>query len=248
MNKWFIIPKPNRNAELRLFCFPYAGGSSTTYLPWVNDLPDNVELIIVQPPGRNNRMFEPMHSNMTDLVNELIPIIPRLLNKPYIFFGHSLGSRIAFELLTQLQMLNHPLPQHFIASGSRGAQVPSTKKPTHHLPHDEFIAELQDLNGTPQAVLENQELTELFLPLLRADFKISETYCYSGKMILDCKISVLSGEDDIDITLANLQSWGELFTEEVEIHYLSGGHFFIESHRENVLEIVNSIIAKYWRA
>jgi surfactin synthase thioesterase subunit len=243
-NKWFVIPKPNPNADLRLICFPYAGGSATIYMSWVKFLPKNVELVIVQPPGRGTRMFEQAFSTMASLTTELLKVFPNYIDKPYIFFGHSLGSRVAFELTKQLQILSLPLPQYFIASGSRGPHIASTKKSIHHLPDDEFIAELKRLNGTPQAVIENKELMELFLPLLRADFEIADNYCFTGNVSFNCPIFVLSGEEDIDITQFHLESWGDFFNSTAEVHMISGNHFFIDSHKVLVLEKVNDIITK----
>jgi medium-chain acyl-[acyl-carrier-protein] hydrolase len=121
-SKWFVIPKPNTNADLKLICFPYAGGGASTYIPWIKDLPYNVELIIIQSPGRGTRINESPYVNIHSLISNLIKAIPDILDKPYILFGHSLGSRIAFELMRHLKILNYAPPQHFIASGSGGPQ------------------------------------------------------------------------------------------------------------------------------
>jgi medium-chain acyl-[acyl-carrier-protein] hydrolase len=241
-NKWFVIPKPNLTADLKLICFPYAGGSSSTYFPWIKWLPDNVELIIIQAPGRGARIDESAYSDMQTLIKNLIEFIPHILNKPYVFFGHSLGSRIAFELMNQLSILNYAIPHHFIASGSKGPHHISTKEPTYNLPHDKFIDELKLLNGTPQAVLENKELMELFLPLLKADFEIADKYYYQGNTRFNCPISVLGGEEDVEISLSDLCSWGIFFKNDADIHILPGNHFFIDNNSELVQQKVNTII------
>ena len=241
-NKWFVIPKPNINAEIKLICFPYAGGSAVTYLNWAQQIADNVELIIVQPPGRGPRMFEPLHKEMTTLIAELLIHFPTLLNKPYILFGHSLGSRVAFELMAELSKLAQPLPKHFIASGSKGPHLFSDKKSLHALSDEEFIIELEQLSGTPKAVLENRELMELFLPVLRADFQIAETYRYDGSSKFPCTLSVLGGRDDIDIPREKLESWTTFFEKTTQICLLDGDHFFIDNHQEQVLKKVNCII------
>lgn len=240
-NSWFIKQKPNKKADLRLICFPYAGGSASTYMSWANSLPENVELVIIQAPGRGIRIAEQAFSNMYSLVNELISVIPSVLDKPYILFGHSMGSRVAFELMHQLKVVKQPLPLHFIASGSRGPHIKATNKPIYQFSDDDFINELKILNGTPQAVLDNKELMEMFLPLLRADFEVSDTYCYQGNGKFDCPISVLTGEDD-DISIDDLNAWGKWFESELELYSIAGDHFFIDSHKEAVLNKVNMII------
>jgi surfactin synthase thioesterase subunit len=240
-NRWFVVPKPKPNAQLTLFCFPYAGGSANIFMQWANALPDNVELVIIQAPGRGARMLESLYSDMSTLVTELTKQISPLLYKPYLFFGHSLGSRVAFELMNQIQKMGYPLPQQFIASGSRGPQDSCLKKPIYHLPNDKFIQELANLNGTPKIILENRELMELVLPLLRADFEMADTYCYKGNARFNCPITILGGKDD-SITIEQLHNWGQFFTKEKQILMLTGDHFFIDSHKELVIKEVNKVI------
>ncbi len=179
---------------------------------------------------------------MTMLIDELVRIIPKILNKPYIFFGHSLGSRVAFELMDKLSTLNHTLPQHFIASGSRGPHKKSDSKNVAHLPDTEFIIELGKLNGTPREVLDNKELMNLFLPVLKADFSIAENYHYKGNSTFECPVSVFGGKEDINVT--DLSCWQKHFSMDVDLHLISGNHFFIDSNKETVLQKLNDIITK----
>lgn len=239
----FVIPKPNPKADLKLICFPYAGGSPHVFVPWVNELSPSVELVIMQAPGRGNRLFEQSHTNMDSLISELIKEIGPHLSKPYVYFGHSLGSRVAFELMMQTKKHGYALPKHFIASGSRGPDQKCMKETIFNLPYDEFIKKLINLNGTPHEVLKNRELMELLLPSLRADFEIAETYCYKGSEKFDCPISVFGGKEDT-ITLESLNQWSEFFSQPANIIQMLGGHFFIDSHRELVLRQVNQILNK----
>lgn len=135
-NDWFVIPKPNPKSTLTLICFPYAGGSAQVFMQWVASLPSNVELVIIQAPGRGARICESPYSNMNCLIKELIKFGPLLLDKPYILFGHILGSRIAFEIMRKIKKLGSPLPKHFIASGSRGPNFQSIKKSVYNLPYN----------------------------------------------------------------------------------------------------------------
>ncbi len=211
-------------------------------MSWVKWLPNNVELLAIQPPGRATRIFEPAYSDMNTLISELLKVITSLIDRPYVLFGHSLGSRVAFELMAQCKKIGYRLPQHFIASGSRGPHIPVRKESIHQLPDEEFIAELKELNGTPKEILVNEELMALLLPLLRADFKLADTYSYASDTVFDCPISVLGGKDDIEITYEDLQSWGIYFSQPADVHTLSGDHFFIESNKQLIEEKVNMII------
>jgi surfactin synthase thioesterase subunit len=240
-SKWFVIPKKISQPSLRIFCFPYAAGSASTYIPWAEKLPSSVELVAIQPPGRSTRIFEAPHDEMNSLVLELINEISLLEDCPCVFFGHSLGSRVAYEVMYQGMKRGLRLPEHFIASGSRAPFIPIRKDPIHDLPEVDFIDAISALNGTPKAILENDELMKLCLPLLRADFKIAELY-EAKKAKFCCPVTVLGGEDDSDVTSADLLAWGDLFTSKPEINMLPGGHFFIENNKEMVINKVVSIL------
>ncbi|KTD46056.1 Linear gramicidin dehydrogenase LgrE [Legionella quinlivanii] len=239
---WLFIPKPLAFPRLRLICFPYAGGNASIYKSWGELLPNNVELIAIQPPGRSNRVSEHAFSDMNELMKDLLPSIKNAIDIPYILFGHSLGSRISFELMCQLNKIGAPLPIHFIASGSRGPYIPCTKKAIYNLPENEFIKELIKLNGTPKELLENKELMALLLPTLRADFELSHKYYPSSENTFNCPLSVLGGTEDTEVTPSDLQSWEASFASSATIHMIPGDHFFIESNRHLVLRKINLII------
>lgn len=243
-NSWILRPrgKPNPNADLRLICFPYAGGSATTYMDWIKWLPENIEVIGIQPPGRASRIFEPAFKEMDKLIADLIVNISDSLRKPYVVFGHSLGSRVAFELMNQCKKHRLRLPSHFIASGSRGPQFRCAKTDIYDLPDNEFLQELENLNGTPKEILKNKEIMEICLPLLRADFELADNYYFSEKCIFDLPVSIFNGETDSDITKEQLNGWSEFFTITANKHTFHGDHFFVESNKQNVVLRVNQIL------
>ena len=243
-NDWFVRPKEFAVPQLRLICFSYAGGNASTYVPWAEQLPDNVELVAVQLPGRANRMIEPPLTDMPSVMEAIQKVLPPLLDVPYVLFGHSLGSRVAFEVAKFCQFNELRLPNHLIASASRAPFLEETDEWIHDLPHGEFVQELSELNGTPKEVLENTELLDLLMPLLRADFKIAETYV-AEKVSLDLPITVLTGSDDEDVTIEQAEAWKELSRHESQVKEIQGDHFFIESNRQAVLNVVNDTLKLY---
>ena len=237
-----FYPKLKPQAELNLICFPYAGGGTQIYMPWADELPENVQLIILQPPGRGSDFNSAPIDDLDTLVIELIKIIQGDLNKPYVLFGHSLGSRVAFELMLQASKLQLRLPTHFIASGSRAPDCDRSEDPIHDLPEDEFIEKLKDLNGTPKAVLENEELLSIYSPILRADFKMSESYLPITGVKFPVPLTVLGGDDDSGVEEEDLGKWCKFFSKATNIEVIPGDHFFIDSNREKVLEVVNRVL------
>jgi medium-chain acyl-[acyl-carrier-protein] hydrolase len=244
MTPLIFIPTVKPNASVRLICFPYAGGSSATYMSWQNNLNPNVELALVQLPGRGIRFSEPSYKTMTEIVTALFLALEKLSNKPFIFYGHSMGARVAYELTLMLRQFHYCLPIHFIASGSLAPCITRTKEQTYHLPDNEFIAKVSALNGTPMDVLDNNELMQLMLPALRADFEIIETYCNKNKFLISSKVSVIIGDEE-EMEISDIEAWFTLFEMHTDIYWVSGDHFFVEKNKTDVLKIVNNIIKEH---
>lgn len=238
---WFIRPQPKLAPAARLICLPYAGGSAATYVPWAKSLPAQVELIALQPPGRGSRMAEAPHARMEALVAELMRVFPVLTDRPYVLFGHSLGSRVAFEVTLRCQVDGIPLPARLIASGSRAPHLTKRERPIHDLPDAQFVEAVRELDGTPEEILNNSELIQWLLPLLRADFRIADQHV-APRTPLNCPLTVLAGTEDETVSPAEAEAWKELTTGEFDIHWITGGHFFVERNREWVLEKVTALV------
>ncbi|MHC5826649.1 MAG: thioesterase II family protein, partial [Nostoc sp.] len=171
-NSWVICPQPNPQANLRLFCFPYAGGSAAIFRTWPNNLPSNVEVCAVEYPGRGRQIQSAPLTRLEPLVEAIAPILIPYLDKPFAFFGHSMGGLVSFELTRLLRSQYSLAPFHLFISARRAPQIPLTKPPLHVLSDPDLQRELYSLNGTPKAVLESMELMQMFLPILRADFAV----------------------------------------------------------------------------
>jgi len=240
-NDWFISTKTDDDIKLRLFCFPYAGGNSSTYATWLNALPKYVEIIMIQPPGRTTRMFEAPFDNMEALVADLLNSIVDLLDKPYAFFGHSLGSRVAYELVCQLQAKHFALPECLIASASSAPHLPREAEMAWDKSDEVFIESLKTLGGTPSEFFEYEELVKMSLPMLRADFKISELH-RALAITLPCQVHVLSGTEDDNISHENVVAWQAISDKKITVNYINGGHFYIDQNSKDVLSVVSPII------
>lgn len=238
-----FIPQVKPNARFRLVCFPYAGGSALTYNQWAKKLHSNVELALIQLPGRSSRFSEKPYETMSDLVKDIFISLNGLTKKKLVFFGHSMGARVAYELTLLLKLHTYNLPISIIVSGSVAPGVKRTKEPSFMLPDEEFISHLRELNGTPEEILKNDEIMHLLLPAIRADFKIFETYHNRSIGAVSTQISIFSGKKD-NLELSDLEAWLPLFTSNTGIHWFDGGHFFVEENRDEVIDKVNEILGK----
>jgi len=232
---WLVCPKPNPQARLRLFCFPYAGGNAMIYRQWQASLPQSVEVCSVQLPGRGKRIQERPFDCLQPLVEAAANALLPFFDKPFAFLGHSMGGLISFELARQLRRDSNPLPVHLFVSGRRAPQLSSSEAPTYNLPEAEFMDALRRLEGTPAEVLQQPELMQLMLPLLRADFAVCETYDYTAEPPLNCPVSVFGGLQDSDVKQGQLEAWTMQTTAATRVRMLPGDHFFINSQQPLLL-------------
>lgn len=236
-NPWLVNTKPKPEARVRLFCFPYAGGSTAIFHKWQQELPAWVDVFAVQLPGHGSRLGEAPVTNLFKLVEMIEPALLPYFNKPFAFFGHSMGAMISFELARILRHKHGLEPLHLFVSGRSAPQLP-VEKATYDLPEAEFAEELRRLNGTPPHVLEHTELMTLMAPVLRTDFELVQTYSYTPQPPLDCPITAFGGWEDTDVTRASLEAWREQTTSDFSVRMLLGDHFFLHSARPYILHVL----------
>jgi medium-chain acyl-[acyl-carrier-protein] hydrolase len=236
-SSFVLRPRPTP-AAFRLFCFPYAGGGASIYRSFVQAFPGNIELVPVQPPGRENRMGEKPFKRIGDLLDQLEGEILPLLDRPYAFFGYSLGATVAFELALRLDQRHHNPPRHVMVAARQPPHLESRRKPIHDLPHDEFLHELRELEGTPAEAFEHPELMELMMPLLRADFEIVETYEALKRPALSCTLTAMGGLKDRDVTREDMEGWRGYGQDPFKLRMFPGGHFFLNENRDSLLAAI----------
>lgn len=241
---WIAYRKPNLRACLRLFCFPYAGGSAALFRTWAEALPPDIEVCPVQLPGRESRLLEPPFTRLELLVQTLVPVLCPYLSMPFAFFGHSMGALISFELAHQLRRQYGLGPVYLFVSGHRAPQILDPDLPIHQLPESEFVEELRRLNGTPKLVLQNAELMQLVLPVLRADFALCETYVYSTEAPLDCPISAFGGLQDSGVSRDQISAWRDQTNSSFTLSMFPGNHFFLHSAQALILSAVSRDITR----
>lgn len=233
---WFKCTRPNPAADLRIFCFPYAGGNSAIFRNWAAMLGPNFEVQAVQLPGRESRFGEPAYRQLDRLIPALALALEPYLDKPFVFFGHSMGALISFELARFVRSPYRVSPEQLFVAAFPAPQQYNPPVRLHQLPEVEFIEALRHFNGTPEQVLQNQELMRLVLPTLRADFALCETYSYREGHPLECPISVYGGYQDTAIKPALLAGWEAQTSDKFRLKMLEGDHFFIQQNQAQLLQ------------
>ncbi|THA24091.1 thioesterase [Streptomyces sp. RKND-216] len=243
MSGSWVSPTPSgADARLRIFCFAHAGGGSAFFRPWREQTPTGIEVVPVVLPGRESRMREQPHRRMTPLVSELVAGLRPHLDRPYAFFGHSLGSVVAYEAARALRRAGDPGPEALLVSGRRAPHMPSRLSPVSGLAEKDFLAEMVRLGGTPAEVAGKPEVIRLFLPFLRADFELNETYRPAPGPLLSCPVHAFCGDRDPLAAPQEVGGWREVTSGNFRLRVFPGDHFYLKDSKE-VLEALWSSLA-----
>ena len=230
-----IIRSPNPAAQLRLFCFPYAGAGAAAYRDWHTLLPKDIEVAGVQLPGREWRIQEQPLADMRLLAADLLQGMRPYLDKPFAFLGTSMGGTLIFELARMLRDADERLPTCLMPMAIGAPHLPEEKL-FHVLPDDELLAEIGDFGVLSEEVSGHPEILEMLLPILRADCTAHETYQFQEDAPFDFPIWVYGGYGDDLVTRERLDAWAMHTTGICRVHMIQGGHLFVDDMPDLLLQ------------
>lgn len=220
-----LLVHPNPAAKVRLVCFAYAGGHPGAYRTWPDWLPPAVELAAVTMPGHGTRYGEPLLRRMDAIADGAAAACRTGLDRPLIFFGHSMGAITAFETAQRLVSTHAACLLGLIVSGSPGPSLLPRCDPAHHLPDGAFTERVRSYGGFSEEVLNDAALLETVLPVLRADFEACETYVRGSAPPLPCPLLAMRGTEDGFVSSADLRAWEQETANASECVDHQGGHF-----------------------
>jgi surfactin synthase thioesterase subunit len=232
--------------KIRLFCFPYAGGSSAMFSEWKTLLHPSVDMQAVELAGRGKRIGDPLYQDVPEMIEDLLQRIEAgITDLPYALFGHSLGSTICYELYKKIREKGLPLPVHLFFSGSGALHVIRADEKIYHLMSDaEFKKEVFELGGTPPEFFEYPELLQMFLPMLKNDFRMAEQGPVGELIPIEGDITVFLGKKD-DLTPEQCDGW-KLYTRQVcRMYYFEGGHFFLQNQGPAIVSVINQTLLEH---
>ncbi|RMI32445.1 thioesterase II family protein [Streptomyces triticirhizae] len=236
---WVRRYHPSARPAVRLVCFPHAGGSASYFHGVSAALAPDVEVLAVQYPGRQDRRAERPLRSVEELARGAVAALrPWAEAGPLAFFGHSMGSMVAFEAAVSLTRAGLA-PRLLFLSGRR---APSRVREENVRLRDDagIMAELRELGGTEAALLDDDELREMILPALRADYHAVETYGPRSGPAVACPIVALVGDDDPRTTVEEARAWADHTSGPFDLRVFPGGHFYLNARVGAVLEAINS--------
>lgn len=228
-----------------LLCFPFSGSSSSIYLTWFKNIDHRVELIPVELAGRNKRFSEPLIDSLESTVNDLIHRLAYHFQTPYALFGHSLGCLIIYELVQTIIKYRYPIPVHIFLSGGVPPHDKKNETQIHLLPDEDFLAEIAKMGGMTKDFLNSKELQSIFLPILRSDYKMYETYFpQTNKFLFPCDITILAGDQDNIATTKQAENWRDYTMKNFELIIYEGNHFFIKNHSDEITHLISNRLSQ----
>jgi medium-chain acyl-[acyl-carrier-protein] hydrolase len=230
---------------LRLICLPYAGAGAAIFRSWPAALPPEIGVCAVQLPGREDRYAIPPYTSLPALAAAAADAIGPHLERPVAFFGHSMGALLAFELARRLRARTWPAPVHLFVSAFRAPHLRDRRPPLYELPAAGLLAELKRLNGMKAEVLEQPELLELIVPVLRADLRVVQTYTHCAEAPLHMPLTAYGGTSDPDIGPEELEAWREHTTGAFAVKMLPGDHFFLHTAESALLDDIAQRLRMY---
>ncbi|QXV63856.1 thioesterase [Mucilaginibacter sp. 21P] len=223
--------------KVNLFCFPFAGGSKYSYNIFIGTAHGNITIAPIDYPGRGLRFKEPLLKQIDDVVNDCFNIIKDKLQHPYAFYGHSMGTIVSYLLTKKIIDEGLPKPIHLFLTGRGGPAVVYGETKRYQLPSDKFRAQIKEMGGSPDEVLNDEDLMSFFEPILRADFQTLEEYVYKQTPPFDIPITAMFGSEE-RVTYEQVLEWQKETTSKLTVKKFEGRHFFIFDHAKSIMDIV----------
>ncbi|KVD41040.1 hypothetical protein WI84_05915 [Burkholderia ubonensis] len=242
IHAWFhapIDPAPGLTPRAALVCFPYAGGGPSAYHAFCRALPPQLRPLVARLPGREASRQMPPLTDLDDIVAHLADALrPAVGDLPMVFWGHSMGALVAFEVARRLG--GEAGPRSLIVSGCKAPQLPRAPRPVpvEALDDARFVQLLQGYGGMPSAILDNPDLLALLLPQIRGDFIAMDGYRYRAGAPLECDLLCVNGTSDHLVGRDAARAWAAQTSRHAACEWLPGGHFFINESRAALVRLI----------
>ncbi|MFI5546851.1 thioesterase II family protein [Streptomyces sp. NPDC051815] len=233
--RWFHSYRTTPDPELRLVCFPHAGGAPTAYWSWANAVPKEIEVLATCYPGRQDRMGEPFAPSLQAMADDIAAALRPLADVPLALFGHSMGSVVAHEVALRLDADHGIAPVRLFVSGS---EAPHRREREERQPESdaEFLAQLRELGHSSLAAIEDPALLQLVLPSIRADYRLSAAYRPAeGARRHRAPLVAYAGAEDAHCTAQDLTAWSQYTAGAFETRVFSGDHFYLQAQEQLLL-------------
>jgi len=245
MNPWLPYNSRKPSGGMRMFCFPPGGAGAIVFRPWMAMLKPVIEVCPIEFPGRLARIREPAAESIVQLANAIAEVLEGEIAGPFVMFGYSMGSTVAFETIRELRRRLGIEPEVFFVAARHAPNVVKPSRSISHITDAELLAWFQDTYGAfPKQLLNDPDLLRMVTSILRCDARIAEEYTYTAELRLGCPIHVFAGKDDRSTRDDELRAWQFETTAHCSLEVFAGGHFFWENCMADLAQAVRSHVAR----
>lgn len=232
--------------DLKVICLPHAGGMASSYVGLKRSAAEYMDFRLVELAGRGSRTCEPLYETLEQAVEDIYEQIKNEIEESdYVLFGHSMGSWLAYELYYKIKSMGSRLPLHLFFSGNTPPAANNNTREFDKMSDKEFIDYIVENGQTSREMFEIEELRDIFLPVLKSDYRILENYkLLDGRERINENITVLGGLSDNMIS-GKLEDWGKMTDKKCSIHYFEGDHFYLFQKAEEIVDIIYSVVGSY---
>ncbi|MEV0899873.1 alpha/beta fold hydrolase [Actinoplanes sp. NPDC049802] len=231
---WLRRFRPVAAPQARILCLPHGGGTAAAYRAWPDAVPEDVEVVVAQYPGRHDRLTEPVVADMDEMAARLAAAVTGLTDCPLIIFGHSMGASIGYELTLRLPV--EAQPRMLVVSGHPAPHRRTAGRALHRLDDEEMLTAVAELGGMYEIIRLDPDLRDLVLAPLRADLALMERYQPEPSRRLDIPVTACFGAADPAVDRAQVAAWAELTTGPFTLREFPGGHFYLDEHRSTLID------------
>ncbi|WP_085317158.1 thioesterase II family protein [Derxia lacustris] len=243
-----VLPRPRPDARLRLFLFHHAGGSHLVFRDWAARLPDDWEVCLLAYPGRLRLHRLPLPPSLAELAALLRPALDGRLDRPFAFFGHSMGALVAYQLTLELLRDGAPLPAWLGLSGFEApnrAPKKTRERSLHRFDDAGLRRELAALGGTPAGFLDDEANWQAVARLIRADLALFETWRADPLApTLPMPVSAFVGAQDRLVTEEGVTHWAYFTQRWLGHRRYEGDHFYFAADPAPLLAALQADVAR----
>jgi epothilone polyketide synthase C len=257
---WLVTVGARATPRLRLFCFPFAGGGSAVYRTWAQFIDQAIEVVAIEPPGRLARIAETPVADMKEFVEQLVPAMHGLLDRPFAFFGHCLGALTMYETARQLIQTSQARPSHLFVSGARPPDRVADQGdfeqrlmhdllklaefrislPAYAQPDDVFAELIRHFNiRATEELLSHPKLRQLILPVVRAEFQMATNYQFVREPPWEIPITCFAARGDPYVSRKHALGWGRFTNSRLQVHIREGAHFAVVDDVAFIHDVIN---------
>lgn len=235
-SEWIVRLTEPRVNHGTILCFAHAGGGVNIWRPWAELMPPTIGLSAVLLPGREARFAETPVSDLHAAARAVADAVMALSHPPEMFLGHSLGALVAYETVRTLESRKLPCPALLAVTGMRAPDLPPRRPPIHDAPEPDLIERLTLTGGIPKQILDAPSVLSLFVPLLRADYRLHDTYRWVKGAPLRCGVAAFAGTQDPLAPPEDVAAWRNHTNGAFTFETFEGGHFFPHARPAAVIE------------